>query len=290
MGRRFCVRCGTEERPGYPIIDGLCPKCFLRERSIVKLPSKIELTICPSCGSVQLGSRWIMIAGNMENILEYYLNKLLIKRENLYEGFSEVRIRVKELMNSKVKLAVEGWYGGNKIIQESLINVRIKRRLCPRCIKVKVGSYEALVQIRYVGGIDRSLNREIIKLIMSNEKIFKSLSDIEEVKEGLNLKFLDQSIAKYLANIIKKKYGAKIIQSWSDAGYVSGRKHSKLTIAVRLPVLKVGDVITISNEDLALVLDVKDNHVAVRFLRSGLVGKISYDELWSRGFNKLSPK
>jgi len=290
MGRRFCVRCGVLESSNQPIIDGLCPKCFIKERTIVNLPTKVEVTICSLCYALYSMGRWVNVGLRLEEVLEYYINKVLIKRENTYPGFNDVKAQVVRVSGGKIEVIVRGTYRNASLSQKLITNVRINYRLCPRCLKIKTGGYEALIQIRFEGGVDRRLGREVLKLISKHERIMTSITDVEEVKEGLNIKLMSQSVARQLANIVKKKYGAKVVQSWTDAGYVSGKRHSKLTISLRLPTLRREDIIVVGEKDIALVVDVGESFIRLMRLSDGKEIKLTYDNLWSKGFRKLTPK
>ena len=206
MGRRFCVRCGVLESSDRPIIDGLCPKCFTKERSIVNLPSKIEITVCSSCYALYFMGKWVNAGLRLDEILEYYINNALMKRENIYPGFRDVRAQVIRVGGGKVEVIVKGTYRGVTLSQRMITDVRVTYRLCPRRLKVKTGGYEALIQIRFEGSVDKRLGREVLELISRYKRIVSSITDIEEVKEGLNIKLMSQGVARQIANIIRKEF------------------------------------------------------------------------------------
>jgi len=290
MSRRFCVRCGVLEGSDRPIIDGLCPKCFTKERSIVNLPSKIEITVCSSCYALYFMGKWVNAGLRLDEILEYYINNALMKRENVYPGFRDVRAQVIRIGGGKVEVIVKGTYRGVTLSQRMITDVRVTYRLCPRCLKIKTGGYEALIQIRFEGGVDKSLGKEVLEFVSRYERVMNAIIDIEEVKEGLNIKLMSHGVARQIANIIRKKFGAKVVYSWTNTGYVSGRRHSKLTISLRLPTLRRCDVVLVSEKDIALVTDVNESYVKLLRLSDGKEVKLSYDNLWSKGFRKLTSK
>jgi len=290
LGRRFCVRCGREGSEDNPIIDGLCPQCFLKERYVLKLPPKIVITLCPSCGSVYVRGKWVYVGIDEGEVIKYFISNALIKRDNVYPGVTDVAIEDVKYSPDKSIIKVVGRVGNALLKQELVSEVVIRRRLCPRCIKVKTGSYEALLQVRYEGGyVDRELERELLNHLSRYGKLIESISEVKSVKDGLDIKVLNQGVARQIANIIKRDFGAKVIQSWEDAGFISGKRHSRLTISLRLPALKEGDIIELGNE-LSIVDSVSRGRLVIRRLKDWRKYRLTYDELWSIGFRRLTIK
>ncbi len=290
MGRRFCVRCGKVESEDTPIINGLCPECFIKERYLIKLPHKFSITVCSGCGSLYIKGKWVYVGFDENEIIRYYISNALIKRDTVYPEATDVSIDEVNYAPDRTLVKVSAAVGGVRLSQELITEVVIRRRLCPRCIKIKTGSYEALIQIRYEGGnVDRELERKILNHLSRFGRLIESISEIKSVKDGLDIKVLNQGVARQVANIIKREFGAKITQSWEDAGYVSGKRHSKLTISLRLPALRRGDIIEVGN-DLNVVDDVSKGRLVIRRLKDWKIIKLSYEELWSLGFRRLSLK
>ncbi|MCD6428624.1 MAG: hypothetical protein J7L12_03300 [Desulfurococcales archaeon] len=291
MGRRFCVRCGSEEGPGNPIIDGLCPKCFVNERSIIKLPNTIKITICPVCGSVYYKGSWIRLAGDLSDVLEYLINNYYLTsgRNSVYSGFTDVSVKVINIDEGKAYLSVKGTYKGTEISHEYAVNMRVDKRLCPRCTKVRGRHFEAIVQIRSEVPI-RPEVVERISLVLSRMKgLEENIVEVKEYRDGVDIKLLSQSVARHLANILKREFAAKIIQTWKDSGYVSGKKHSKLTISVRVPGLLEGDIVEV-DDVLAVVTSVKQGRVVLRRLDNGGQLRLDQSNLWEKNVRLLTPK
>ncbi len=286
---RFCVRCGAEEREGFPIIDGLCPRCFVKERKIIELPPKVEITLCPSCGSTLLRGKWVFISDNIGEVVETILNELLIKRANTYPGFEDVYAEVKELTDTTARILVTGYYKGALVSQEALINVLIKRRLCPRCMKIKSGHFEAEMQIRTMAPLRGEWSRRFVSDVQGMRRLQESVVDVKEVKNGVDVKVLDQRAAMKLANYLKRVFGAKVVSTWKDAGYRSGKKHSKLTVSVRLPGLIKGDIIELGGR-LAVVVAFYGSKMVVKFLDTGEESTVSLQRAWAEGLRYLTEK
>ncbi|MCD6340765.1 MAG: hypothetical protein J7L51_02300 [Desulfurococcales archaeon] len=291
MGRRFCVRCGSEEGPDNPIIDSLCPKCFVNERSIIKLPNTIKITICPVCGSVYYKGSWIKLGDDLSEVLEYLINNYYLTsgRGAIYDGFTDVSVKVININEGKAYLSVKGTYKGTEISHEYAVNIRVVKRMCPKCTKVRGRHFEAVVQIRSEVPI-RSEVVERISLVLSRMKgLEENIVEVKEYRDGVDIKLLSQSVARQLANILKREFAAKITQTWKDSGYVSGRKRSKLTISVRVPGLLEGDIVEVDNV-LAVVTSVKQGRVVLRRLDDGGQLRLDQSSLWERNVKLLTPK
>ncbi len=286
---RFCVRCGTEEREGFPIIDGLCPRCFVKERKIVELPPKVEVTLCPSCGSTLLKGKWVFISDSIEEVVETIINEVFIKRTNTYPGFENVIAGVKELTDTTASILVTGSYKGALVSQEALANVLVKKRLCPRCMKIKSGHFEAEMQIRTMAPLRGEWSKRFVSEVQSMRRLQESVVDVKEVRNGVDVKVLDQRAAMRLANYLKRVFGAKVVSTWKDTGYRSGKKHSKLTVSIRLPGLIEGDVIELGGR-LALVVAFYGSKMVVKFLDTGDEATVSLQRAWAEGLRYLTEK
>ncbi len=289
MVRKFCVRCGSLESKDSPIIDGLCPKCFVNERRIVELPNKVELTICSSCGALYARGRWVRLEYmSLEELLEYYINNIELSKAKVYPGFTNVSVKVEELSGEKAVIKVTATYGNIELSQEMILDVHITRKLCPRCFNIRSGAYEALIQVRFEGRGLSDINNFIARLV-SNPKYGEYISEVKEVRGGYDIKVLSQSLARQLALMFRNEFGAKIITSWTNTSIVSGKRHSKLTISVRIPTLYEGDIIEVNGEVMLLVRKGR-KYLILRRLSDWHTLRITYDELWSRGFKVLSER
>ncbi len=289
MGRRFCVRCGVEEREDLPIIDGLCPKHFLQERKIIELPTKVFITVCPSCGSVNIGNDWLPTDGSVPSVLETYINKALVKKRKIYPGFTNVKVRVKDIISDKAILEVVGKYNNVVLRQETQVYFEIRKKLCPRCSSVKNEFYEALIQIRTEGPPREEVFRRIAERVIKAHE-FSDVVKIEESKEGVDLKFRSVSSARAIGSLLREEFSARIKQTWKDYGFVRGKKHGKLTISARVPSFLEGDIVEI-NGKLMVIEDIKNGgNFVFRDLETGKIKELKHDDLWIKGFKILTSK
>ncbi|EQD78165.1 NMD3 family protein, partial [mine drainage metagenome] len=51
----FCVVCGAT---GRPLVDGVCAACAAARTVLLSIPSRVEVTLCPTCGARRVGQVW----------------------------------------------------------------------------------------------------------------------------------------------------------------------------------------------------------------------------------------
>ncbi len=271
MGK-FCVRCGVEE-PAL-IIDGLCLSCLVAEGRAVKPPEAVEVITCPSCGSIQSGNRWLGGVG-----LEDFLRDLILSKCEFHRDFKLRSLDVR-VGDGKVTAFFKGFLRNAEVSAEFQVSLSMKRSLCPQCSKVKSGYYEAVIQIRsFSEPFDDVLRGKLVDTLLRSSNTSRYITEIEPVREGLNVKVLSQGVARKLASDLISMYGGVVSESWKVVGMSSsGKNISRLTISLRLLGLSPGDLV-LHGGSPALVEEIRRNFVKVRMIDSGNVVKLHVDDL-----------
>lgn len=261
MGR-FCSRCGVEE-PAV-IVDGLCVKCLVEEGRAVRPPKNVEVVICPSCGSIKSGGKWLD-----STALEEFLKELIWRESKFHREFKPNSLSI-SIEGNKIIARFEGIIKTSEVVKEFLIDLTMSKSLCPQCSKVKSGYYEAIIQVRtYSGTLNESLRSKLVNTLLKYANTSKNISEIEFVRKGLDVKVLSVSAARKLANDLISMYGGTTEESWKVVGVsTEGRKTSRLTISLRLLGLTCGDLIAFKGNP-ALVEEVSHDSVRVKALDSG---------------------
>lgn len=285
--RRFCLRCGKLESPEEPLIEGLCLDCFLKERRLVRLPNKVTLVRCPVCGSLYVNGSWIPLNGGDAEALQYYLTEAIIKKGPANPSLLETNAEVLDVYGGQAELLVKSSFRGRPIEQKLTILYDIVGRLCPRCLNIKARNYEAILQIRFAGSPSRELTKRITRLLGERRSICDSMTDYEELREGIDVKFSNVSVARHAATYLQSVFGGYVTESWKLYGVVKGRRHSKLAIVLRVPAFAAGDLIDLKGR-LAEVLEIKKDRVTVRGLGEGGVMNLSLRSIVKEGFRVLS--
>ncbi len=268
---RFCVRCGVEE-PEL-IIDGLCVRCLVSEGKVVRPPKNIDVIICPSCNSIKLEGKWLVGIK-----LDDFLRDMILKGSDFHKDFKLTSLDI-SVEGSRVTARFEGFLKTAEVVKEYLINLNISKSLCPHCSKIKGGHYDAVIQVRTsLKKFSDVLRNKLVDALLKSS-ISNHISEIEFVREGLDVKVLSQGFARKLTNDLISMYGGTSKESWKVVGVSSsGKKVSKLTISIRLLGLMPGDIIMFNGRP-ALVENISGNSVVVKPLDSGNMVKLYASDL-----------
>ncbi|MEZ0289911.1 MAG: 60S ribosomal export protein NMD3 [Sulfolobales archaeon] len=261
---RFCARCGVEESENIKIIGYLCQNCFLREKGLAIIPQRIDLVICPVCGSIKIGDSWFS-QEDFNNDLRIPISMILnskLKPSNEFVDY--VSIRSVELIgdeeNLRAKIIVEGRAGGVILTKDYITNIAIVRKICPVCRARRSESYEAVVQVRGFPRLSQSTAMRIMNYVDSLPRSMREfIVKIDRLREGLDLKISSKSSAIYIANLIAKEYVGVITSiTDEDVRETPRGRFSKKIISVRVIDLEEGKRLTIRGEPYIFEKRVKD--------------------------------
>jgi nonsense-mediated mRNA decay protein 3 len=277
----MCIRCGREVEK---LVDGrLCPQCYLEVYGLGRMPSTLTITICPRCGSFRYQGRWYPPpgGGSIEDIVALVAQAVFKPTEYVeYYRVEGVEIDY-ELGRALVTLVgkFKGVPGEYKATYN--VNLTIKKQLCPACFQRAAGTPNAILQIRgYNGRLDEEEKEAIERLINSMGGASDAVIGVEEVREGVNYKLLDQNIARHIAAKIRSSMAAIVKESYKVVGRRSdGKRRSRLTLSVRLPFFREGSIVDYGGR-LAIVERISNGFVHVRRLGANKVYRLTVEEAW----------
>ncbi|MEO3992929.1 MAG: NMD3-related protein [Desulfurococcaceae archaeon TW002] len=285
---RFCLRCGKKESSDEPLIDGLCVDCFVKEKPIVSIPDKIALVRCPVCGSLHMSSSWIPVLGDEKELLLYYIEETVLRKGKTHPALKNTQVVVLSTGNNRAELLVRSLFMNKPAEQVFVINYKISTKLCPKCLSIKTRDYEAILQIRFVGMPAEGVKKRITKLIGSMRSISSNITDFEELREGIDIKFSSVSVARQAASYLQGVLGGYVMESWKLHGIVGGKRRGKLSIVLRIPQLVPGDLIYFKDTVME-VLNIQKDKLLLRDLARDEVLKIDVRSLTRGEFRLLSP-
>ena len=279
---RFCTRCGREEDENTKIIGYLCVDCFVRERDIALVPRRIDLVICPSCGSIKISDSWLP-REDFRDELEVPISIILSSKIRSVEDVDDVEIKDVVLKDRDHKLFAEVRIGGRvssiDIYKTYIVEINLIKRLCPVCTAQKTKSYEAVIQIRGYPKLSQKRIREIKRYVEDLPETLRNfISDIEENRWGIDIKIISKNMAFSLANAITKRYRGFIAGVTDEDVRISASgKVSKKIISLRIFDIKRNDIIEIRGSKY-LVDNVDDQEIVIRD-GGGNREVISFEEL-----------
>jgi len=256
---KFCAKCGRLDNGEVAFIGNLCIQCYLEEHEVLSVPSEVTLHICRNCFSYRWKNKWFKFQyGRIEDIVEDFLYKILedkIRFKISPEDSMKLNVTYELELPSEIRSTQFTSYvvakisdGRNMFQQKYPMIVKISFTLCPNCLMRVSKTYKAIVQVRsarnYLDKVDRRKIERILKEIDPYNII-----DIEELREGINIKVSDSTTARILASKIRNETGAVISESFEHVRRnKEGKRTSKLIIVARLPKYRENDVVIFRNE------------------------------------------
>lgn len=266
----FCIKCGAKNKK---LINNLCEECFWSEKSI-DIPNEINLVLCSSCTSYLHGKKWIKKKDFNSALNESILTELKKKlSKNIL--LKNIEIIKDEKNPNKIIIIVEICLENLSKKFEILGNISYKK--CDYCQAVDSGKYKTIVQIRNISNeyIDK------IKSIIKEFQILngrKEITEVKEVKEGINIKFMSVSKARLFARKISSITGAKIVETAKTIGFTKGEPNYVVTISVRLPLKNIGEIISLDN-NIYKILGVVKGKILVQNLETNKRILLDYDKI-----------
>ena len=269
----FCIRCGATNKK---MIGRLCLDCFLELYGLVDLSKPIEVVICPKCYSIKISGKWVKVVG-YEDFVETLTNviKMHLRPSREEVAIESVEVSHPEPYQPQINVFLRARVMHHYVEKNLLIPLAWRKELCSSCFRRAAGTYRAVVQVRLVHE-----SQDIDKL---KEELFAMFPDdiieIEELKNGFDIKVSSEHVARRIALLIKRRWKAvKIAESYGDQRRRrDGRKTGRLYLSVRILNYKKGDYIVINNR--AYIVEEIDSRTVTLRDSSGHKKTIKISEL-----------
>lgn len=251
---RYCVRCGRLEDKDNPLINSMCPRCYLESKGVFKRTPILDIVLCSKCGQLRFRGRWTRVSG-LEDAIKLVLEGSFKKYVNdevtglLVGTVSNVRRVNKDYYSAFVE--VRAVLEDKAVVDSSYtIHFRLTKMVCPNCFKKAGKTFNAIVQVRSERGYLTDEEIDYIYDIVSDPVISDDIVEIDENRNGIDIKVINVVVAKRIASIITRDKGAKIIETFKLRRYdpSQGRKLGIITISVRLPSINKGELVMYKGE------------------------------------------
>lgn len=249
--------------------------------------SKQKVTVCRDCGAIKFKGKWIYndVIGVLRDNYEYFVSKSINLREPI-TAIDKVKLLDISFTTNKIYLKVSINIGIDTTFIKQLeldIPLVMSWGLCPRCMARRGKVYKAILQVRSEEG--REGLRSIVDKLLSalSEDVRNDIIEVKDVKDGVDLYVRDIGVARYIAKLMSREYGALLKESFKlISRKPDGHVNSRLTISLRLPSIKVGDFLRTSDGCLVIVEEVHGEKIRLMDVESGRRYTLPIKSYWNR--------
>ncbi len=287
VSTRFCARCGRRVESQSSLLKGLCTDCYLEVYGFAELPRSINVTLCSGCGAYRAGGRWLPSPGGIGESIQAAVEAALLSSVSPTSEVSSITLEELDIsMESSHRGSIMARFSvtlrnGSRVEREIRTLLKVSYGLCPQCTRRAGKVYEAIIQVRSEGGrLSHRQWMEVERFISTlPRRLAESIGEVEELREGVDLKITDQGAARIIAAKLRDRFAAKVVETHKVIGRRrDGKVKVRITYSVRLPSIVEGEKL-IYRGDLVTVERISDNRVYLRNAR-GKVMVVKGDELW----------
>ncbi len=240
MEGEFCVVCGAT---GRALTGGVCASCAAERTTLVSVPERAVVVVCPHCGARQVGGSWeregsspLLTAEDLAPFLRVH-PEAAVRRVRWEETSAAGTVR--ELAGE-----VDTVFRGVARTVPVQLSVRTEHRACPECSRKSGRYYTAVLQLRgdQVRPPEKSrpLHERLAAtwtdlLAESRAEWRKAVSWQEELPEGYDVFFTQTLAARAVAKVAKTKFGASVKESATLFGRKDGQDVYRVTLCLRFP-------------------------------------------------------
>ncbi len=247
----FCVLCGSS---GVELYGAVCASCLAKKGELVDMPERVELIVCPRCGSRQRGKHWergpppgLFHSGDLDRHLRVHLPAKL--RDSRWEESSD---RTPPGPGVRVFHGTIGLHIGNaEVTGRVTTELKEIHHSCPQCSRREGSYYTANIQFRpaleggprrSVGDFKRTSHALWEEFLAQSPRTWReAIAWEEELKEGWDVYLMDTAVAKSMAKSLRQMSGAETKESATLWGIRDGRKTYRVTFLLRFPPIIPGD-------------------------------------------------
>ncbi len=240
----FCVECGKETDD---LLNGMCIDCYIKHEKLVKIPGRLHLTICPTCGSVRYKREWKK--KEFKDAVKEVVEKAIVVSPYLEKREIEIDLIRKGKTLYECKIFLNGSIKGKPVNSEVYTELLVEKKTCLTCSR-KAGKYfEAIIQLRTEREEEHRF-REVLEELkafireyqLGGRDVF--ITNIKEVKGGIDVYLSDNHLAKKIAQDIHSRYGGEKKASPKLVGLKDGKRVYRVTYLIRLPSYTTGDILS----------------------------------------------
>ena len=240
-----CPKCGE------PSSLGLCDQCRLEMATLLECPDRVEVTLCPVCGSHLVRGRWQDSQVPVEDLISDAVAEAIGLHKDLKDPEVDLSVEKRRATQYLVAVHLAGTFGELRAEEKCIVAAVVRRATCERCSRMAGNYYEAIVQVRGSARAPASEELEESRKIAEAQTEscllrgdrLSFIQESKDVKGGINLVVGSTQQGRLIARAIQERFGGSTQESYKLVGMKDGKNVYRTSILVRLPRLKSGDLI-----------------------------------------------
>lgn len=219
---KFCPRCGEEVEKLYGDEKKLCRDCYPEKNTLLDIPEKVEIVVCPVCGRMRKKGDWIE---------EYSLEDQLAEKFAEFSR-SDVEMELQFWEDEGIHVRVHASRDELEAFYDT--EVEFDRQQCPECSKFEGGFYKVKMQLRgeNLDSVADLVSERAAELTNRNRKDF--VSNIDRTDHGYNFYLSTERMAKEILSVLRDFYDPDIKRSYEMIGEEDGQEVYRNVISVRI--------------------------------------------------------
>jgi nonsense-mediated mRNA decay protein 3 len=200
--------------------------------------------------------RWESTDRSIEERIWRKVREAVSWRDDLEDASLDIKVIPRGATRFLAKVELKGAFRGRSICESCEVPVRIRLEACETCSK-KAGRYfEATVQVRGSSSRDMSakeiedcmlLAQSMAEAGLEGGERLSFISEMKETKGGLDIVLGSARLGRQLARAIHQRFGGRLEETSKLVGRRDGRDIYRITLLVRLPRLRKGDILLLQS-------------------------------------------
>jgi len=257
----FCVVCGQPAAEAT-LRGGECEACYLDKHVLASVPATVDVEVCVHCANRKRGEIWV----DDGDVTEAAIAQAAIEAVLIESEVDRPSIRTSQTAqderNHVVAITVRGSAEGVTFQRDLETKVRLKNATCVRCSRYHGGYYEAVVQVRRakrpmskteLAGV-RAIAYAYIEKIVGDGDAHAFILKDGDIDTGMDFYMGTTSSGRAMARLLAEELGGRVTDHHKIIGQKDGLDIVRMTFAVRLPNVRVGDIL-LDGDGVAYAVD-----------------------------------
>ncbi len=280
----LCPDCGVET---HSLVEGSCPRCFVRRHEIAKLPPHVDVMLCAQCNARREGESWADPGDRTrEDMVDEAVVKAVRHHERLESPHVEVASQARDKANFHYEVMVDGTVGDLPVDTMLETMARIKQGVCQSCSRQAGGYFSAILQFRATDREPSDDERQeagaiVINAIDAMKKAGNQNAFVTKqgkVKGGHDFYLSEIDVGRIVAKRIAERFDASVQESAKLMGQQEGKNVYRVTFLIRMPPYRRGDFVDLGRGP-ARVQEVHAKTLSLRMLSDGRSVTVPRDQV-----------